>query len=235
MSNGTSLKLKEEKPHYLGHRKRMREKLLKFGSSAFADYEILEMLLFSSIPRDDVRPLAKKLLNNFGSLSKILSASQNELKSIDGVGDAVIANIRVVQEILVRSLRDDIEKKVVISSWKALLDYCRATMIHSKTEQFRIFFLDTKNQLIADEQQQQGTIDHTPVYPREIVKRALELGALSIILAHNHPSGDPSPSKMDIDVTRKIIEAAKPLGVQVHDHIIIGGNKHYSFKTNGLI
>ncbi len=225
----------KEKPHYLGHRKRVREKFLKIGAAGFADYEILEILLFSAKPRDDVKPLAKKLIAKFGSLAKALSADADELAKIEGVGEAAIVALKITQEVCLRMLKDEIEKKQIIGSWKALLEYCRASMGHNKTEQFRIFFLDLKNRLIADELQQKGTIDHTPVYPREVIKRALELGSTSIILAHNHPSGDPEPSKADIEMTRKIMSAAAPVNIQIHDHIVIGGAKHYSFKANGLI
>jgi DNA repair protein RadC len=225
----------EEKPHYLGHRKRVREKFLKIGGAGFADYEILEILLFSAKPRNDVKPLAKKLIAKFGSLPKVISADAEELDKVEGVGEAAIVTLKIAQEVCLRMLKDEIEKKQIIGSWKALLEYCRASMGHNKTEQFRIFFLDLKNRLIADELQQKGTVDHTPVYPREVIKRALELGATSIILAHNHPSGDPEPSKTDIEMTRKIMLAAQPVNIQIHDHIVIGGAKHYSFKANGLI
>lgn len=225
----------EEKPHYFGHRKRVKERFLKTNGVGFADYELLEILLFAAKPRADVKPLAKKIIAKFGSMAKVLNASPYELESIEELGESGVVQIKAAYEIALRMLKEDFDKKTIISSWKSLLDYCRAAMGNSKNEQFRIFFLDTKNQLIADELQQEGTIDHTPVYPREVVKRALELGAASIILAHNHPSGDPSPSKSDVDMTKKIIQAATPLGIQVHDHIIIAAAKHYSFKANGLL
>jgi len=225
----------EEKPHYLGHRKRVREKFVKFGGGCFADYEILELMLFSAKPREDVKPLAKRLLAKFGSLPKVLNAGVGELAQLEGMGEAAVVALKVAHEASLRLLKEEIEKKSVLGSWKALLEYCQVSMGHNKTEQFRIFFLDLKNRLIADELQQKGTVDHTPVYPREVIKRALELGATSIILAHNHPSGDPEPSKADIDMTRKIMLAAMPVNIQLHDHLIIGSGKHYSFKANGLI
>ncbi len=228
--------MSEEKPHYIGHRKRVREKFLESSGKGFQDYEILEIMLFGSSARGDVKPLAKDLIKYFGSLSKVIAATPEELKKVKGMGEAAIACIKVAENLSQRIIKEEItEGKTVIQSWKALLDYCRTTMRHVKIEQFRVFFLNQKNQLIADELQQQGTVDHTSVYPREVVKRALELGASSIILAHNHPSGDPTPSRADIDITRQIVQAAAHLGLNVHDHLIIAGNKHYSFKTHGLI
>lgn len=229
----------DTQPHYVGHRGRLRERFLKGITSGatdgIADYEILEMLLFTSKPRGDVKPLAKMLIGEFGSLAKVISASVEDLSKINGVGDTAIASLKIIQEAALRLLKAEIEDKPLLQSWKALLDYCRASMSYNKTEQFRIFFLDKKNKLIADELQQEGTIDHTPVYPREVVKRALDLSASAIILVHNHPSGDPSPSKADVDMTRKIVAAAAPLSVIVHDHIIVGGNRHYSFASSGLL
>lgn len=228
-------KMKEQKPHFHGHRARLRERFLGAKPGSLPDYEILEMLLFSAMPRADVKPLAKALLAEFGSFARVISAAPEELKKIPGTGDAVVAALKVTQDAALRLLLDEVKEKPVLQSWKALLNYCRASMGYNKTEQFRIFFLDRKNQLLADELQQQGTVDHTPVYPREVVKRALELGASAIILVHNHPSGDPTPSRADIDMTKKIIEAAAPLSVAVHDHLIIGATEHYSFKSHGLI
>ncbi len=225
----------QEKPHHMGHRKRLRERFLKSKPESVPDYELLEMLLFSAKIRSDVKPLAKDLLKEFGSLSKVLNASENELKKVRDISDSAIAAIKVAKELSLRLLQEEIKDRPILQSWKALLDYCRASMGHNKTEQFRIFFLDNKNKLIADELQQEGTINHTPVYPREVVKRALELGAAAIILVHNHPSGDPTPSQSDIQMTNKIIEAATPLSVEIHDHIIIGARDHFSFKSHGLI
>ena len=229
--NGTLL----EKPHYLGHRQRLRERFLESGGEGMPDYEILEMLLFSSKPRGDVKPLAKQLIQEFGSLAAVLSTSRNDLVKINGIGESAIAAIKLAHVAATRLLQANLPEKPILQSWKALLDYCRATMGYNKTEQFRIFFLDRKNKLIADELQQEGTVDHTPVYPREVVKRALDLGASAIILVHNHPSGDPTPSQADIDMTRKIIQAATPLNITIHDHLIMGSNDHYSFAANGLL
>ncbi len=225
----------EEKPHYLGHRERLRERLLKSEADALHDYELLEVLLFAGNPRGDTKPLAKQLIASFGSLAKVLSATPEELSQIKGMGAAAITSIKVVQESALRLLKTEFAEKPIIQSWKSLLDYCRASMGYNKTEQFRIFFLDRKNKLISDELQQEGTVDHTPVYPREVVKRALELGASSLILVHNHPSGDPAPSKSDIDMTQKIQQAVTAVGITIHDHLIIGSKGHYSFASNGLL
>ena len=224
-----------EKPHHLGHRKRLRERFLSAPPSSLPDYELLEIILFAATPRSDVKPLAKKLIAKFGSLAKVVSAPIEELKNIGDIGEAGIAAIKATQETALRLLQSEIKTQPILQSWKALLDYCRASMGFNKTEQFRIFFLDRKNKLIADELQQEGTVDHTPVYPREVVKRALELGASAIILVHNHPSGDVTPSASDVEMTKKIIDAAMPLNVVIHDHVIISANDHYSFKSFGLI
>lgn len=224
----------EEKPHYHGHRKRLRERFLKTPKS-LADYELLEVILFAASPRSDVKPLAKKLITKFGSFAKVLTAEASALLKVDGVNEAALAAIKTVQEATSRLLLSEAKEKPVLNSWIKLLDYCRAEMGHLKIEQFRILFLNSKNMLIESEVQQEGTINHTLAYPREIVKRALELGASSIILCHNHPSGDPSPSRADIDLTQSIIAAAKPLELKVHDHLIISEAEHFSFKSNGLI
>lgn len=224
----------EEKPHHLGHRKRLKEKFLK-APSALADYEILEMLLFASSPRKDVKPLAKNLIQRFGSLSKVFAANNAELKQVAGMNNTAIASIKLIPEAVGRMLYADAKEKPIISSWNKLIDYLRAEMGGLKEEQFRVLFLNSKNMLIANEVQSNGTINHTMAYPREIVKRALELRAASIILVHNHPSGDIAPSIADIELTHQIIAAAKPLGVAVHDHVIIGSGSHLSFKTKGII
>lgn len=228
----------EDKPHYLGHRQRLREKLLKAvaarAEESLPDYEVLEALLFASSPRSDVKPLAKALLQQFGSLGKIL-ASPAEVLSKHGLASAGIAMLKATAIAAQRMIREDIAEKPILASWKSLLDYCRATMQHLPTEQFRIFFLDTKAQLIADELQQEGTVNHTPVYPREVVKRALELGASSIILVHNHPSGDVTPSKADRDMTMRVQQAAAGVDITVHDHLIIGTKGHFSFASKGLL
>lgn len=222
-------------PHYAGHRKRLRERFLKAGGEAMPDYELLELLLASAIPRRDVKPLAKELLKSLGSFAEVIAADPARLAEVKGLGEAGIAALKVVEAAAVRLAREQVVDRPVVSSWQALLDYCRASMAYNKTEQFRILFLDRKNVLIADEVQQEGTVDHTPVYPREVIKRALELGASAIILAHNHPSGDPTPSRDDIAMTREIVEAGRKLGVTVHDHVVVGRRGHASFKGLGLL
>lgn len=226
---------KIDTPHYHGHRQRVRERFLKSQGKDMPDYELLEMLLFSSNPRGDVKPLAKRLINEFGSFANVISAPVEKLNAIKGLGESGVAAIKLVQESALRLLHVDIEERPILQSWKALLDYCRASMGYNKKEQFRIFFLDKKNKLIADELQQEGTVDHTPVYPREVVKRALELGSSALILVHNHPSGDPSPSQADITMTQQIIQASATVNVMVHDHLIIAGKDHFSFAAHGLL
>ncbi len=218
-----------------GHRARLRERFLKGGAAALADYELLEMVLFAAHPRGDVKPLAKKLLAHFGSFAKVVQASPHDYKAIDGMGEAGITALKVTEAAALRLLREEVRKGPIISSWTALLDYCTLAMAQQKVEQFRVIFLNNKNELMADEVQQIGTVNHTPVYPREVIKRALELGATSLILAHNHPSGDPTPSRADIDITNQIVEAGRALGITVHDHLIIGKFGHYSFKSQGLL
>lgn len=224
-----------ETPHYHGHRKRLRERFAKGGAEALAEYELLELLLFSAVPRGDVKPLAKALLARFGTLGAVLAAEPPALKEVSGVGDAIVHVFRLAQAVSLASLRERVVDRPVIGSWQALLDYCNASLSHSKTEHFHVLFLDNRNTLIADERQQRGTVDHVPLYPREVIKRALELGASAIILVHNHPSGDPTPSQADIDMTHEVQEAGKKLGVTVHDHLIIGRNGHQSFRSLGLI
>jgi DNA repair protein RadC len=227
--------LAEASPHYLGHRERLRERFLDAGPDAVTEYELLELVLFRAIPRRDVKPLAKALIANFGSFGEVVSAPRQRLREIDGLGEAAIAEIKIVQAAASRLARGEAKKRTVLSSWSAVLDYCRTTMAFADKEQFRIIFLDKRNQVIADELQQTGTVDHTPVYPREVVKRALELSATAIILVHNHPSGDPTPSRADIQMTQSIVEIAKPLGISVHDHIIVGKEGHASLKGLKLI
>jgi len=225
----------EEKPHYLGHRQRLRERFLKSGAGALSDYELLEMILYAASPRMDTKPLAKKLLAHFGGFAKTVHATPVEMAKVEGMGEAAIAAIKAIHASAERLLKDEASVGPVIQSWTALLDYCRVSMGHKKIEEFRVLFLNHKHALIADEVQQSGTVNHAPVYPREVVKRALDLSASAIILAHNHPSGDPTPSKEDIDITRQIVVAAASLGLAVHDHLVIAGKKHYSFKSNGLL
>jgi DNA repair protein RadC len=225
----------DDKPDYLGHRARLRERFLKGGADALPDYELLELLLMQAQPRRDMKPLAKALLRRFGTFQRVISADPQELLEVSGVGEAALVTIKTVQAAALRLARAEAMERPVMSSWQKVLDYCRASMAYGKTEQFRLLFLDRKNALIADEVQQRGTVDHTPVYPREVVKRALELGAASIIMVHNHPSGDPTPSKADIAMTREVVEAALKLGISVHDHIVIGASGHASLKSLGLI
>ena len=218
-----------------GHRQRLRQRLLKGGADALHDYELLELALFASMPRGDTKPLAKELLNRFGSFTEALTAEPERLREVKGMGDAAIAALKAVEASAGRLLQGRIMEKPVIGSWQALLEYCQATMSHSRTEQFRILFLDRKNKLIKDELQQKGTVDHTPVYPREVIKRALDLGSSAIIMVHNHPSGDVTPSQADIEITRQVRDAAKALGINLHDHIIVGGGDHASFKSLNLL
>jgi DNA repair protein RadC len=225
----------EVAPHYHGHRERLRERFLQAGSDALADYELLELLLFRAIPRRDVKELAKTLMTKFGSFAEVIAAPRQRLAEIDGIGDAAITELKVVEAAAHRLARGGVKRRDVLSSWSAVLDYCRAAMAFADKEQFRILFLDKRNRLIADEEQQRGTVDHTPVYPREVVKRALELSATAIVLVHNHPSGDPTPSRADIEMTKQIIEVAKPLGIAVHDHIIVGKDGHSSLRGQGVI
>lgn len=223
------------KPHYDGHRERLRTRFLERGSDSLDDYELLELLLFAAIPRRDVKPLAKKLLAEYGSLWAVVNAPVAQLRRVHGFSDTTIATLTSVGAVVQRALRSTVVNRPVLSNWQALLDYCYASMSHLKTEQFRLLFLNRKNVLIADEVQQVGTVDHTPVYPREVVKRAIDLGASALILVHNHPSGDPTPSRDDIEMTRHIAGAADAVGVTVHDHVIIGQNGFISFKGQGLL
>lgn len=225
----------KSKPHAAGHRERLRARFRKAGVEAVQDYELMEMILFRAIPRRDVKPLAKDIIEKFGGFAEALSAPIERLMEVKGVSEAVATEMKVIQAASIKLSQARVLKRPVISSWDALLSYCRAAMADEKTELFRILFLDKKNILIADEVQQRGTVDHTPVYPREVVKRALELGASSIILVHNHPSGDPTPSKADIDMTNQIVKAAGALNIRIHDHLIIGHKHHASFKSMGLI
>jgi DNA repair protein RadC len=225
----------DDKPDYLGHRQRLRERFLTGGDGALADYELLELLLCQAQPRVDMKPAAKALLKRFGSFAGVMAATPAELQEVRGVGPAAAAIIKVVQACALRMAQQDVVRRDVIGSWKKLLDYCRMRMAEEKTEQFRLLFLDNKNAVIADEQQQRGTVNHTPVYPREVVKRALELGASAIILVHNHPSGDPTPSEDDIAMTKEVAAAAEKLGIAVHDHIVIGRKGHVSLRSMGYL
>lgn len=218
-----------------GHRMRLRERFLKGGADAMPDYELLEMTLFAVIPRRDTKPLAKALLLRFGSFAEVIAAPRARLMEVKGAGEAVVHHLKIIEAAAQRLAKTRVIGRPALSSWTALLDYCTATMARSAQEEFRILFLDRKNVLIADEVQTKGTVDHTPVYPREIMKRALELSASAIILVHNHPSGDPAPSKADIAMTRDVANAARALGIAVHDHLVIGRGGHASFKSLGLL
>ena len=222
-------------PHYHGHRERLRARFRDHGDSSLPDYELLELLLFRAIPMRDVKPLAKTLLARFGSFADVLAAPPERLAEIKGLGQNAITELKLVEASAKRMTRTVLHQRPSLGSWSELIDYCRTHMAFLDHEEFRLLFLDKKNNLIADEQQSRGTIDHTPVYPREIVKRALELGATALILVHNHPSGDPSPSNADVRMTQEIMTIAKPLGILVHDHVIIGRNGHASLKGLRLI
>jgi DNA repair protein RadC len=224
-----------EVPHYHGHRERLRERLRVGGADALPDYELLEMVLFGANSRSDTKTLAKQLIETFGSFAGVIAAPRERLAEIDGVGEGAIAALKVVEAAASRMLRGQIERRAVLASWSAVLDYVRAAQAHAPKEQFRILFLDKRNQLIADEVQQEGTVDHTPVYPREVVKRALELSATAIILVHNHPGGDPTPSRADIEMTKRIVDVARGLGIEVHDHVIVGRDGHASLRGLKLI
>ena len=221
-------------PHQLGHRDRLRQRVKAGGFAPLPDYELLELILFRSIPRGDVKPLAKALIGRFGSLAGVFAASVPELRTVRGVGEAVALDLCAVQAAAVRIARAPVIKRTVITSWSQLLAYVRVALAGEAREQFRVLFLDRKNQLIADEMMGQGTVDHAPVYPREVARRALELSASSLILVHNHPSGDPSPSRADVDMTRQIVEALRPLQISVHDHLVVGRDGVASLKGLGL-
>lgn len=218
-----------------GHRARLRARFLAGGAAAMPDYELLELALFAALPRKDTKPLAKLLLKRFGSFAEVIAAPRERLMEIEGVGESVAMHLKIVEAAAHRLARSQVIGRPALSSWAALLDYCTAAMARGAKEEFRVLFLDRKNVLIADEVQSSGTVDHTPVYPREILKRALELSASAIILVHNHPSGDPTPSKADIEMTRDIAKAAQALGIAIHDHLVIGRKGHASFKSLNLL
>ena len=223
-------------PSYISdHRKRLRARFRDGGADALPDYEMLELVLFRALHRQDVKPLARALLDRFGDFNAVLSASPARLAEVRGVGDAVITELKVVEAAAHRLARARILRRQVLSSWDALLSYCQTALAHQETETFHVLYLDRKNVLIADERQARGTVDHVPVYPREVVKRALELNASALILVHNHPSGDPTPSAADIDMTRQIEQAARALGLVLHDHLVIGRSTEQSFRSAGLL
>ena len=222
-------------PLHSGHRSRLRARFLRGGPDAMPDYELLEMVLFRAIPRRDTKELAKRLITRFGSFAEVVNAPEGRLKEVEEVGDAVVAELKLVHAAALRLMRSQLVDRPALSSWAQVIDYVRAAQGYESREIFRILFLDKKNRLIADEVQGKGTVDHTPVYVREVIKRALELSATALVLVHNHPSGDPTPSRADIDMTKLIVDAGRPLGVLVHDHIIVGRDGHVSFKAHKLI
>ncbi len=223
-------------PSYLcDHRKRLRARFMEGGAAAMPDYELLELVLFRAIPRQDVKPLARRLLDTFGDFNRVISAPPARLAAVQGAGCAVVQELKIVEAAAHRMMRARVMQRPVISGWEAVLDYCHTTMAHRETEQFRVLYLDRKNVLIADEEQARGTVDHVPVYPREVVKRALELNASALILVHNHPSGDPAPSEADISMTRAVDEAARALGLTPHDHLIVGKEAELSFRSAGYL
>lgn len=228
--------LTQRLPSYIAdHRKRLRERFMAGGAASMPEYELLELLLFRAIPRQDVKPLARLLLTTFGDLNRVITAPVARLAAVKGVGDAVICELKIFEAVAQRMMRARVMHQPILSSWDALLDYCHTAMAHRETEQFRILFLDRKNTLIADEEQAKGTVDHVPVYPREVVKRALELNASALILVHNHPSGDPTPSQADISMTNQVQDACQVLGLTLHDHLIIGKNRELSFRSAGYL
>lgn len=224
-----------EEPHYLGHRDRLRERFARAGGDGLADYELLELILFRSIPRRDVKPLAKELIRRFGSFAETIAAPVPRLLEISGIGEATAIDLKLTEAAARRYAKGEIVKRPVLSSWSSVIEYCRTAMAFNAVEEFRVLFLDKRNQLIADEVQNRGTVDHAPVYPREVVRRALELSATALILVHNHPSGDPTPSYADVAMTREVMEVASSLGISVHDHLIVGRNGHASLKGLNLM
>lgn len=224
-----------KRPHYWGHRERLRTRFLKGGHEAMPEYELLELLLFNAIPRIDVKPLAKRLLAEFGDLNGVIAASEHRILQVEGASNWVFYHLRVAEAFAHRMSQGKLRERDVLSSWEALIDYCRTVMAHRENEQFRVLYLDRKNVLIADEAQAQGTVDHVPVYPREVAKRALELNASALILVHNHPSGDPKPSVQDQEMTEQVLAACEAIGVTVHDHVVIGKEDEFSFKREGWL
>lgn len=223
-------------PSYIeDHRRRLRERFVQGGPQAMPDYELLELLLFRSIPRCDVKPVARRLLEAFGGFDRVLAAPIERLVEVRGVGEALAIDLKIVEAATHRMARARVMQRHVLSSWGAVIDYCHTAMAHRETEQFRILFLDRKNTLVADEEQARGTVDHVPVYPREVVKRALELNASALILVHNHPSGDPTPSQSDIDMTARVRDACEALGITLHDHLIVGKEAEVSFRSLGYL
>ncbi len=225
----------EAVPHYFGHRERLRQRFRQKGAETLPDYELMELILFRAIPRRDTKPLAKAIITKFGGFAEAINASEERLSEVPGLGLSAITEIRLVRAAAVRLMQGEVMKRPLLSSWDKVVGYCRAAMGFQMHEEFRILFLDKRNRLLADEVQGRGTVDHTPVYVREVVKRALELSASAIILVHNHPSGDPTPSRADIEMTKEIMAAAEPLDIDVHDHLIVGRDGHVSLRSSGLV
>ena len=225
----------EAVPHYWGHRERLRQRFRQTGAETLPDYELMELILFRAIPRRDTKPLAKAIIAKFGSFAEAINASEERLSEVPGLGLSAIIEIRLVRAAAIRLMQGEVMKRPLLSSWDKVVGYCRAAMGFQMHEEFRILFLDKRNRLLADEVQGRGTVDHTPVYVREVVKRALELSASAIILVHNHPSGDPTPSRSDIEMTKEIMAAAEPLDIGVHDHLIVGRDGHISLRSAGLV
>lgn len=225
-----------KQPSYIAdHRQRLRARFMAGGAQAVPDYELLELVLFRAIPRRDVKPLAHALMARFGDFNRVITAPEARLRDISGIGDAVVTELKIVEAAAHRMARSKILQQHAVSGWDALLDYCHTTMSHRETEQFRVLYLDRKNVVIGDEEQAKGTVDHVPVYPREVAKRALELNASALILVHNHPSGDPTPSEADIEMTKQINNACHALGLTLHDHLIIGKSRELSFRAEGFL
>ena len=218
-------------PHHIGHRDRLRQRFMAAGDAGVADYELVELILFRALPRRDVKPLAKAVIARFGSFAEAIAARPERLREVAGLGEAAIVEFKIVEAAARRLTKGAVKVRQTLGSWTEVLDYCRTAMAFADREEFRILFLDKRNVLIGDEVQGRGTVDHTPVYPREVVRRALELGSTALVLVHNHPSGDTTPSTADIRMTHEIIAVAKPLGIAIHDHLIVGRNGHSSLKA----
>lgn len=234
----TALPHTEEQPANhggTGHRARLRQRLLDGGAEALADYEVLEYLLFAAFRQGDTKPLAKDLLKRFGSLAGVLNASPGALKQVKGMGDTSIGALKSVALAARRLARSEVRQQPVLGSWQALLDYLTIDMAHLTVERVRVLYLDTRNRLVLDDHVGDGSIDEAAIHPREVIRKALDIGASALILVHNHPSGDPSPSRADIQITQRIAEAGRLLGIVVHDHVIVGREGHTSFRAKGLI
>jgi DNA repair protein RadC len=235
MTTGDRAPKQADEPHYIGHRERLRDRFRASDPDALPDYELMELVLFRAMPRRDTKPIAKALIARFGSFAEAVTAAPERLKEIAGVGDSVVTDLKIVEAAARRLSKGAVKRRQALSSWKDVVGYCRVAMGFSSREEFRVLFLDKRNGLIADEVQGKGTVDHTPVYPREVVRRALELSATALVLVHNHPSGDPSPSAADVKMTLDLIAIAKPLGIEIHEHLIIGRDGHAGLRAMRLI